>query len=212
MSSEKTAAPRAKRHTATRREILDAAWGLARTRGLMGWSLRDLGAAVGMRAPSLYVYFSGKDAIYDALFADGYREMLAQTRMWAAQDLAPVDKVRDAAHRFLDFAVSDPVRMQLLFQRVVPGFVPSADSYAIAQEVLSGFAAVLADADITEPALLDLWTAVLTGLASQQVSNDPGGERWTELVDEAVDMYLAHALRFDDEWTFVGASQTPGSH
>jgi hypothetical protein len=38
---------------------------------------------------------------------------------------------------------------------------------------------------------LDLWTAVLTGLTDQQISNDPGGTRWTQLVDRAVDMLLA---------------------
>ncbi len=147
-----------------------------------------------MQAPSLYVYFPSKDAIYDALFADGYQELLSQTRVWAEQDLAPVDKVRDAAHRFFDFAASDPARMQLLFQRVVPGFVPSAESFALAQEVLSDFSQVLVDAGITGAASLDLWTAVLTGLVNQQVSNDPGGDRWAGLVDEAVDMFLAHVL------------------
>ncbi len=180
---------------ATRREILDAAWELARTRGLSGWSLRDLGAAVGMQAPSLYVYFASKDAIYDALFADGYQELLTQTRAWAEQDLTPTAKVRDAAHRFFGFAVSDPARMQLLFQRVLPGFVPSVESFALAQEVLSDFAKVLVDAGVTETASLDLWTAVLAGLTNQQVSNDPDGERWASLVDEAVDMFLGHALR-----------------
>jgi len=30
--------------------------------------------------------------------------------------------------------------------------------------------------------------AVFTGLASQQISNDPGGNRWKRLVDPAVDL------------------------
>ena len=37
---------------------------------------------------------------------------------------------------------------------------------------------------------VDLWTAVLSGLASQQISNDPGGRRWLDLVDTAVDRLL----------------------
>ena len=32
----------------------------------------------------------------------------------------------------------------------------------------------------------------LARLVSQQISNDPGGQRWSGLVDEAVDMYLGH--------------------
>ena len=50
----------------------------------------------------------------------------------------------------------------------------------------------MAAAGITEQADLDLWTALLSGLASQQVANDPGGDRWLRLVDDAVDMFLAH--------------------
>jgi AcrR family transcriptional regulator len=67
---------RAIRHAATKREILDAAWRLARERGLGGWSLRDVADAVGMRAPSLYVYFASKNALFDAMFADGNQQLL----------------------------------------------------------------------------------------------------------------------------------------
>jgi AcrR family transcriptional regulator len=183
---------RAQRHQAVRREILDAAWELARSRGLTGWSLRDLATAVGMQPPSLYVYFDRKDAIYDALFADGMSQMLDGMNEWLAQDLTPIDRLRDAAHRFFDFAVTDPARMQLLFQRIIPGFEPSEASYAAATDVMATFTAVLRDAGITDPRAADLWTALLTGLANQQVSNDPGGKRWSGLVDEAVDMFLAH--------------------
>ena len=39
--------------------------------------MRDLGEAVGMRAQSVYSYFPSKDAIYDAMFRQGYEEFLA---------------------------------------------------------------------------------------------------------------------------------------
>jgi AcrR family transcriptional regulator len=64
------------RRELTRRRILDAAWGLAREQGLPGLTMRDLGAAVGMRAQSLYSYFPSKHAIYDAMFAQGNRALL----------------------------------------------------------------------------------------------------------------------------------------
>ena len=55
-------------------------------------------------------------------------------------------------------------------------------------------AGVLAAAGLGAPEHVDLWTALLTGLATQQVSNDPGGDRWRRLVDPAVDMFLAAHL------------------
>src|ERR1700680_5086923 len=69
---------RAERREATRAEILDAAWELAREQGLAGLSLREVAAKVGMRPPSLYWYFDAKHAIYDAMFAQGYRQLLAR--------------------------------------------------------------------------------------------------------------------------------------
>ncbi len=38
----------------------------------------------------------------------------------------------------------------------------------------------------------DLYTAWTSGLADQQIANDPGGDRWLRLVDEASEMFLAH--------------------
>jgi hypothetical protein len=60
----------------------------------------------------------------------------------------------------------------------------------LARRVLDDGARALAEAGVTDQADVDLWTAVLTGLASQQVANDPGGDRWLRLVDAAVDRFL----------------------
>jgi AcrR family transcriptional regulator len=187
---------RADRHAATKREILDAAWSLARERGLAGWALRDVAEAVGMRAPSLYVYFDSKFALYDAMFADGYVALLARVRQLeeAHQGASAVDLVRAGATMFVDFCAEDPARLQLLFLRTLPGFEPSEESYALAQEPLAKMVGVLAAAGMGRPEHVDLWTALLTGLATQQVSNDPGGDRWRRLVDQAVDMFLAAHL------------------
>jgi hypothetical protein len=53
---------------------------------------------------------------------------------------------------------------------------------------------VMAAAGLDGPERVDLWTALLTGLATQQVSNDPGGDRWRRLIEPAVDMFVAAHL------------------
>ena len=189
---------RADRHAATKREILDAAWALARERGLAGWALRDVAEAVGMRAPSLYVYFASKNALYDAMFADGYAALLARSERaeadLGARGAPPLDVVRAVATLFFAFGVEDPARLQLLFLRTIPGFEPSEAAYALARQAFARMTGVLAAAGLAAPEHVDLWTALLTGLATQQVSNDPGGDRWRRLVDPAVDMFLAAHL------------------
>jgi AcrR family transcriptional regulator len=189
---------RAERHAATRREILDSAWALARERGLGGWSLRDVADAVGMRPPSLYGYFASKHAVYDAMFADGYADLLAHSEQMHADvvagRLSPGDALERVALFFFEFCVEDPARMHLLFLRTVPGFRPSEDAYALARRSLDRMAEVMVAAGAGAPEQLDLWTALLTGLATQQVSNEPGGDRWRRLVGPAVEMFVAAHL------------------
>lgn len=50
----------------------------------------------------------------------------------------------------------------------------------------------LASLGIVEAEAVDLWTAMVTGLTDQQISNDPGCDRWSRLVDRAVDMFFDH--------------------
>ena len=187
---------RAERHQATRDEILAAAWDVAGEQGLAGISMRDLGARVGMRAQSLYSYFDSKFAIYDAMFRQGNEELLA--RMEAAP--SPGSEGPDGDTRavfaartrvFTEFALENPPRAQLLFHRVVPGFEPSPEAYEPAVRVLDLTRRALATLGVTDPRHLDLWTAILSGIVEQQNANDPGGDRWTRLIDDAIDMFFA---------------------
>ena len=91
----------------------------------------------------------------------------------------------------VEFATSDPVRAQLLFQRTIPGFEPSPESYAPAVEMSGKVAALIKQVGITDPQAMDMFTALMSGLINQQLSNDLGGTRWIRLVDRVVDMFLA---------------------
>ena len=163
--------------------------------GLGGISLRDLGAQVGLRAQSLYSYFPSKQAIYDAMFRQGYEQFIAE----AAIDTPPGNGKGNGDVRaealagvlsFFDFCTADQARYQLLFQRVVPDFEPSPASMAVAVDAYARTVGRLAVVVAADQADLDLWTAVVTGLVDQQWSNDPGGTRWRDLVARAVDMLL----------------------
>src|SRR3954471_6223487 len=106
MSGNTNLVRRESRAETTRREILDAAWELVREQGLASLTMRELGARVGMKAQSLYVYFPSKHAIYDAMFAEATRELLA--RWAAAVDEGPQDPVAVLRRRntaFLEFCV-----------------------------------------------------------------------------------------------------------
>jgi AcrR family transcriptional regulator len=187
---------RARRRQETVEEIVTAAWEQVRERGLAGLSMRDLGGRVGMRAQSLYSYFASKQEIFDAMFLQGNEAFVE----WITDGSGPGNRaddrlaaVRRVAHRFFEFCISDPVRYQLLFQRTIPGFAPSERSFAVARMAYDTAVAPLIALGIDQSGV-DLWTAVLAGLVAQQLANDPGGNRWSVLVDRAVDMVLAELV------------------
>ncbi len=180
----------AERRTATRREILDAAWEVGRDQGLAQITLRDVAHRVGMRAPSLYSHFESKNAIYDAMFADAWTECLAVMRTTA--DKTPSNAraaIRLYSRTFFDFAVSDLARHQLMNQRTIPGFEPTPEAYAPAVATLEGLHTHLANYDVTRQEDVDLCIALVGGLIDAQLANDPGGDRYSRLLDRAVDMY-----------------------
>ncbi|MBA3399557.1 MAG: TetR/AcrR family transcriptional regulator [Acidimicrobiia bacterium] len=184
--------PRQKRREAKIADIVDAAWSLAQRDGLGAISLRDLAAAVGLRQPSLYVYFGSKLALYDAMFADGYHQLL---RYLDDRDYAgdPRDALVDFVRDLLLFSSANAVRHQMLFQRTLPGFEPSPEAYAPSLEFSRRAIALCAEVGITAAADIDLFSALMNGMAHQQVANDPGGHRWADHAERAVDMLLTVA-------------------
>ena len=101
--------------------------------------------AVGMRQPSLYEYFDSKHALYDAMFADGNRHLLERL---ATLELPsdPRAAVKKYLATIVAFAIEDQARYELLFQRHLPGFTPSPDSYALAEEALGQLVKLLQEA------------------------------------------------------------------
>jgi AcrR family transcriptional regulator len=181
------------RHEATKQDIIDTAWSMVRADGLSALSLRALAHAVDMEPQSLYTYFASKNALYDRMFADGNTELLSQFALAEIPD-EPRAALRTVARLFVDFAAEDQARYQLLFLRTLPGFEPSPESYAIAVQVFTKAQALLNRAGLRDEADFDLWTAMVVGLASQQLANDPGGDRYIRLIDDAVAMFADHVL------------------
>jgi AcrR family transcriptional regulator len=181
---------RAKLREETRREILAAAWDVAREQGLGAVTLREIADRIGMQPPSLYTHFPSKMAIYDAMYRQGWEDYLAVSREAEARLPAqPRAALAMVSRTFFDFAAAEPERAQLMNQRLVPGFTPTPEAYAPAVEALDGLRAALTRLGVTDEAAVDLYTALVGGLISQQFANDPGGRRWWRLLDRALDMY-----------------------
>ena len=177
-------------------EIVGAAWELARADGIGGLTLRALARKVGMRQPSLYEYFESKNALYDAMFADGNRQLLVRLdALELPRD--PRRAVKVFMRAFAEFGLEDLTRGALLLQRALPGFEPSPASYAYAEEALQRGVELLHRAGVEDPGDVDCVVAMVAGLVTAQASNDPGGTRWIRHLDRMIDLLLDNATKAD---------------
>jgi AcrR family transcriptional regulator len=174
---------RTQRRLDTIDEILTVALEVMTEAGVGGLSLGEVARRMHIRSPSLYQYFDSKHAIYDALFASGWRQAAAvvpaaDTIIDAAD---PRATLIEATGEFVRWAVEHPVFAQLMFWRPVPAFVPSADSYAASSAVLVRFEEALRalverdvlHPDATTPHGVGAYTAIVSGVISQHLANHP---------------------------------------
>jgi AcrR family transcriptional regulator len=136
------------------------------------------------------VYFESKLDLFDAMFSDGYQQLLQyiKSRRYGGDPRRALSRlVADC----VQFSSDDLIRHQLLFQRTIPGFEPSAESYQLSIDSLARTRAIVRACGISSQRAFDVFTALGSGLAAQQNANEPGGKRWVRLVDETTDMFLA---------------------
>lgn len=183
----------AERREATRREILDAAWAVAREKGITVLTLRDVAERVGMQTPSLYSHFESKNAIYDAMFGEAWAGCLeAMTAGIANAPEEPRARLLHMMRTYFDYAVADQARNQLMNIRISADFEPSAEAYAPSIATYELGRHYLAGIGVDSDADLDLCAALIGGLVDAQLANDPGGDRYARLLDGAAQMFADH--------------------
>jgi AcrR family transcriptional regulator len=194
------------RRAATIEELLDTAIQVMAEQGAGGLSLGEVARRMGVRPPSLYVYFPSKNAVYDAVFAMGWR-MLGEE--FAA--VAAVDKTTDleqslqtAADTFVRWCLEHPVHAQLMVWRPVPNWEPSAEAYELAIACFELGRRWLTDLqshgklrpEVPVDDLLNAWTALTAGVISQQLANAPHDSfetgAFTRALPALVSMYATH--------------------
>ena len=128
-------AKRLTRREQVREETIEKILSIAREEmqknGVAALSLGVIAKRLGMRTPSLYTYFDSKSDIYDVLFRRGFLEFGRCMDERPYQDGTLQENLESAMSTYMRFAQENPDLYQLMFQRPVPGFVPSGESMAV---------------------------------------------------------------------------------
>jgi AcrR family transcriptional regulator len=184
-------------------KILEIAREEMREKGVAALSLGVIAKKLGMRTPSLYTYFDSKHAIYDELFRRGYLEFGRYLEDRPNQDGSLEEKLRSMLKTYMRFAQENPELYTLMFQRPVPGFVPSEASMAVSLGLLEDsrtqFEGVFNSDEIqtslTYEEARDIYIALQHGLTELHLANNPelpvGEGRYGKLVDKAVQFVLS---------------------
>jgi AcrR family transcriptional regulator len=199
---------RHRRRLETIEEVLDHAVRIMAEDGIAGLSLGELARRMGIRPPSLYVYFPSKNALYDALFARGWQLLLDRMRADEKEhppvgdDLAAI--MLRLGNDFVRWSVENFAYAQLLFWRPVPGYQPSEAAYEPAVELYQeGYARLatlqqrgLLRADVDVEAAHRDWTVIVSGVISQQLANAPDepfeSGRFTTALPGLAAMFATH--------------------
>jgi AcrR family transcriptional regulator len=115
------------------REIVTAARELLEREGAEALSMRHVAEQVGIRAPSIYKHFSGKEALEAALISDAFDEQAAVFEAAVEGSDAPLAAI---ARAYRAFATSHPHLYRLMTERIdrsliVPGTEERARAPAV---------------------------------------------------------------------------------
>ncbi len=179
--------------------ILQAARDIMREEGVAALNLHEVARRVGMKTPSLYEYFPNKMAIYDRLFKLGTQ--LFRERLSAVEAQYPEPNFEQAQAyltAYMQCAIENPELFKLVYERHVPGFVPSVDSMAEAEESLSEGQERI-DRGLKEESTglppeqtRDIFIALMHGLTALHLANNPdlpiGQGRFGSLIPAVVEM------------------------
>ena len=183
-------------------QILSIAREEMQAEGVAALSLGTIARRLGMRTPSLYTYFDSKHAIYDELFRRGFLEFGRRMNERPYQDGTLRENLESLMTTYMRFAQENQDLYQLMFQRPVPGFVPSEESMAVSLGQLNAskeqFAYLLEGEDntLTIPfeEARDLVIAFEHGLTEMHLANNPdlpvGEGRFGQLIPQAVQILL----------------------
>jgi AcrR family transcriptional regulator len=123
-------------HGNLRQAVLDRAAVVLRERGASGLSLRELTADIGVSHAAPRRYFSDRQALLDALAAEGFARLGERLQEAAAASPVFQERVRSLADAYVTFTVTDANLAELMFahERATEAFAPMLDVFRRGQD------------------------------------------------------------------------------
>ena len=184
----------------TKEKILEAALSLFAENGYDGTSVEQIANIVGIKAPSLYKHFKGKEDILNALIDSAearYEEMFGSEK-----NIGKIPKDREETLKRISFTIKDPVIRKTRMLLVQEQFRNERISEATTRHQLDGIQRMFAkiikgmmDEGIVIDDDPELLAVELTAPAVLQIARSDRQPQYEEECMEYIEKHLQHFCR-----------------
>ncbi len=185
----------------TREKILDAALTLFAENGYDGTSVEQIANIVGIKAPSLYKHYKGKEEILNALINSAevrYEEMFGSEKNIGKVPESPEEFIKMTMER-ISFTMRDPMIRKMRMLLVQEQFRNERISEVTTRHQLDGIQRMFAkiikgmmDEGIAAPDDPELLAAELTAPAVLQIARSDRQPQCEKECMEYIEMHLRH--------------------
>lgn len=181
-----------------RTRLLDVANDLLAKAGPESLTVRRIAAEAGCSTQVIYTMFGSKEGLAEALYLEGFERFRRRLEAVPKRD-DPLEHLSLLGPAYREAALAEPGYYSLMFERAIPGFVPSERARTLARAALNIVDRVIADCISaghlvpTQPRKIAdaLWAAAQGALSLERAGHLPDGKTYEIVTQAAVRAFLA---------------------
>ncbi|MBG0815807.1 TetR/AcrR family transcriptional regulator [Planomonospora sp. ID82291] len=180
-----------------RAKLLDVANHLLLTVGPESLSMRRIAAEAGCSTTVIYTMFGSKEGLAEALYLEGFERFRRRLEAVPAH-LDSLERLTALGTVYREAALAEPGYYSLMFERAIPGFIPSERARTLARAALNIFDRVIADC-IAEGRLVPtqprriadvLWSAAQGAISLERAGHLRDGSAFDTATRAVIHRYL----------------------
>jgi AcrR family transcriptional regulator len=180
-----------------RNRLLEVASKLLASAGPESLTVRRIAAEAGCSTQVIYTMFGSKEGLAEALYLEGFERF--RRRLEAVPNRGdPLEHLIALGPAYREAALAEPGYYSLMFERAIPGFVPSERARTLARAALNIVDRVVADCISagylvpTQPRKIAdaLWAAAQGALSLERAGHLPDGTTYETLTTAAAHFFM----------------------
>lgn len=182
-----------------RTRLLDVAGRLLDSAGPESITVRRIAAEAGCSTQVIYTMFGSKEGLAEALYLEGFERF--RRRLEAVPDRGdPLEHLTALGPAYREAALAEPGYYSLMFERAIPGFVPSERARTLARAALNILDRVIADCISagylvpTQPRRIAdaLWAAAQGALSLERAGHLPDGKTYENVTNAIIRSFMTN--------------------